>query len=83
MSPKKVVIVLGTYHQAQRVGHRANAGLRGAIELIVQEYGVQIIVEEWWYHQEASFAATLETATLKYANVGTPDEPRFISPLNV
>jgi hypothetical protein len=76
MSPKKV-IVLGTYHEVQHVGHHLNARFRGAIELLIQEYGVQIILEEWWYKPEPSFAASLATATLKYANIGTPNEPRF------
>jgi len=75
--PLKQVIVLGTYCEAQRIGHALNAKFAGAISLISESYGVQIILEEWWYHAERSFASTLATVNLEWKNVGTPDETRF------
>jgi hypothetical protein len=76
MRPKQIII-LATTHQLQRNGHTLNARLRGAIDLVQQQCPIEIIFEEWWYMEEPSFASTLATGTLKYENVGTPDEPRF------
>ncbi len=77
MGPLKVVLALATYHELQHNGHRLNERLRGAIELIASEHGVQVILEEWWARPEPSFASTLQTPALKWENVGTPDEPQF------
>jgi hypothetical protein len=75
--PLKQVIALGTYHEAQRNGHELNAKLERVISLIIESHGAQIILEEWWYHPERSFASTLSTPTIEWENVGTPDETRF------
>jgi hypothetical protein len=69
--PHKQVIALGTYHNAQLHGHALNSRLAGAIALIREKYGMQIILEEWWDSQE-SFAATLVTMELEWENIGTP-----------
>jgi hypothetical protein len=73
----KLVVALATYHEPQHNGHRLNARFRGAIELIRNEHGAEVILEEWWFRPEPSFASTLQDATMKWENVGTPDEPRF------
>jgi hypothetical protein len=75
--PLKRVITLGTYHEAQRIGHALNPKFAGVISLMRESYGAQIILEEWWYHTERSFASTLSTSDLEWKNVGTPDEIRF------
>jgi hypothetical protein len=79
MGPSKVVVALATYHEFQRNNHRLNARYRAAIELVLNECGADVILEEWWYRPEPSFASTLQTPTLKWENVGTPDEPEFVT----
>jgi hypothetical protein len=75
--PLKQIILLGTYHEAQHIGHALNSKFSAAISLARESYGAQIILEEWWYHAERSFASTLSTADLEWRNVGTPNEVRF------
>jgi hypothetical protein len=78
----KQIIELGTYHEAQYKGHPLNAKLAGVISLIDESYAVQIILEEWSYGPEVSFASALATAKLEWRNVGTPDEPHFLAPIS-
>ena len=75
--PLKQVIALGTYHEAQHIGHALNAKFAGVISLVRESYGAQIILEEWLYSEERSFASTLSTSDLEWKNVGTPEETRF------
>jgi hypothetical protein len=74
----KLIVALATYHEFQHIGHKLNGRFQGAIELIQSEHDPQVILEEWRPRpDEASFASTLQTPTLKWENVGTPDEPQF------
>lgn len=73
----KQLIALGTYHQVQHNGHALNAKFATVISTIIENYDVQVVLEEWWYLPERSFASTLATADLQWRNVGTSDEIRF------
>jgi hypothetical protein len=73
----KLVVALATFHQLQKNGHPTNARFRSALELVRSSHPFEVITEEWWYETEPSFASTLQTLTLKWENVGTPDEPQF------
>jgi hypothetical protein len=75
--PLKQIIALGTYHEVQHSGHMLNAKFAGVISLIRESYGAQIILEEWLYSEEHSFASTLSTPDLEWKNVGTSNETRF------
>ena len=75
--PSKQVIALGTYHEAQRIGHELNSKFAAVVSLVSESHGAQILLEEWWYHADQSFASTLATSGLEWKNVGTPEETRF------
>jgi hypothetical protein len=73
----KQITVLGTYHQVQRCGHPLNAKFASVISLIREHHPVQVILEEWLAAKQ-SFASTLATSQLQWANVGSPeDDPAF------
>jgi hypothetical protein len=73
----KQVVALGTYHEAQQLGHYMNHRFGRALKMIIERYGVQTILEEWWPSPQPSFASTLATPSFKWLNIGTPQEPRF------
>jgi hypothetical protein len=73
----KLVVALATFHQLQQNGHPFNARFRAAIQLVRNEHPFEIMMEEWRPTPEPSFASTLQSSTLKWENVGTPDEPQF------
>jgi hypothetical protein len=72
----KQVIALGIQHHVQLKGHPLNARFGQVIALIRENYAIQIIMEEWT-DAHPSFGSTVDTATLKWKNVGTPKEKRF------
>jgi hypothetical protein len=57
--------------------HELNERFRAAIQLVRDKHKFEIIMEEWWQKPLVSFASTLESPSLKWGNVGTPDETQF------
>jgi hypothetical protein len=72
----KQVIALGTYHEAQQLGHYMNHRFGQALKTIIEKYGVRTILEEWWPSPQPSFASTLATPAFEWVNIGTPEEPQ-------
>lgn len=76
--PAKQIIALGVQHHLQLNGHPLNARFGQVISLIRENYPVQIILEEWMDSHQ-SFGSTVDTDRLKWKNVGTPKEKRFLT----
>jgi len=74
----KSVVLLATVHEFQVLGNDRNPELQKRLAYLTSKLGVQIVMEEWSETQGESFAKEFAAATgLPWANVGTPDEPRY------
>lgn len=68
--------ILGTRHQ--ELGDAANAHFGKVLSLIIREYKVQVIFEEWSATRLKSFAHHVaEESGLAWTDVGTPNLPEF------
>jgi hypothetical protein len=72
----QTLVVLGTIHQ--QLGNDANADFRKALMLVIDEYHVTVILEEWSTTQSTAFSASLaEELRLIGKDVGTPNQPEL------
>ncbi|MGC2696215.1 MAG: hypothetical protein WA738_10535 [Candidatus Angelobacter sp.] len=70
------LVVLGTVHQ--QLGDDANANFKKALMLVIDEYNVTAILEEWSTTQSTAFSASLaQELELIWLDIGTPDEPEL------
>lgn len=73
------VVLLGVAHALQDVGHPQNDEFRRRLSFLSDSYGATILLEEWASDRPASFACRLAAGKLKYRDVGTPEEPQFVT----
>ena len=71
------VIVLGTIHEFQDVGHPKNKELEARLSFLIEKFAVTMLMEEWTEKKQASFASKLAKDAVAYRNVGTPPEAEF------
>lgn len=70
------LVVLGTIHQ--QLGDDANVNFRKALMLVIAEYGLTVILEEWSTTQTTAFSASLaEELGLIWQDIGTPNHPEL------
>jgi hypothetical protein len=72
----KRVVVLGTGHEYQMLGHKLGQHLRQRLSFLIERFAATKIMEEWT-EGEPSVASELAKGPLKYKNVGTPQEAAF------
>lgn len=74
----KKMVMLGTVHQYQMPGNELSSGLEKRLDFLKSKFGAQVVMEEWSEKYGESVAAKFSKgSSLHWANVGTPDEPRF------
>lgn len=70
------LVVLGTIHQP--LGNGANDDFRKALRLVIDEYDVTVILEEWSTTQsEALSASFAKELGLIWKDTGTPNQPEL------
>lgn len=70
-SAPKSILVIATAHDFQVVGNPWETLFREMLASVVNTYDIQIILEEWNDNRGTAIASTLETAQLRWKNVGT------------
>ena len=75
----KRIVILGTAHEYQRLGHFLNQQLEIRLEHLRSNFNSQVLLEEWSEKAPPSFAASWAARIgLKYQNIGTPDENQSV-----
>jgi hypothetical protein len=75
--PRKKIVMLATVHQHQQSGSAGCANLEARLEYLRSKFNLEAIVEEWSDKKESCAKHFAVGSSLHWANVGTPDEPRF------
>jgi hypothetical protein len=73
----KRLVVLGTMHNLQLVGHHQNAEFLERLLFLIEKFSVTAIMEEWTEDQPPSVASQLAGGPVRYKDVGTPHESAF------
>jgi hypothetical protein len=74
----KIIVMLATVHQYQKVGNVRSLDLEKRLDYLKSQFGAQIVMEEWAENQGESVAKAFATKKgLQWANVGAPEEPQY------
>lgn len=74
----KSVVMLASAHEYQVLGNDRNPGLEKRLTYLRSKFSADIVMEEWSEAQWESFARGYAAKSgLDWANVGTPDEPKY------
>ncbi len=74
----KRVVVFGTTHELQKVGHSLNSELAARLSYLLDKFAATVVLEEWATEGPPSFTSVLANDRgLDYKNVGTPPDEQF------
>lgn len=73
----KQILIIGTAHEFQAVDNPREKEFGEMLRSVVNNYKIQIILEEWNDNRGTAIGSTLTNALLQWRNVGTPRTPEY------